>query len=633
MPAPANSAAAANSAGPERLSDQGYCLANRVSLVAGLFSLLVFGLLLGGYAHRLAKDPLDSDDFRALKAALAKNPRDEELKQRVRDLDLELRNAYFRQRRFSQTGVYLLVGGVLLCAAAARSATVLRRRLPQPGPCPCPQDHESHTNAIARWGVAGLAVILVGGAAGLAVGFSSDLPRSAGELAALYESPAGKTPAETATGGTSAAPSATTSAEGRPRPTAAQSTSTAAKAAYPSDEEIAKNWPRFRGPDGLGVSRYTNIPTSWDVASGKGIVWKTPIPLGGHNSPIVWGDRIFLTGADKDRREVYCFDAKNGKLLWQKPVAGPARPPAKPLELDEESNAGWSAPTMTTDGTRVFAMFPIGELVAFDFAGKPVWNRSFGVPVNAYGHSASLLMHHDRVLLQFDQGGAREGLSRLYALDAATGKTVWQVRRDVPNSWSTPIVAKVGAQQQLITTADPWTIAYQPEDGAEIWRVKCLRQDVGPSPVIVGGVVYVSGQAPQTTAIRADGKGDVTKSKVLWIGEDGLPDTCSPLATEKYVLLMTSEGTLTCYEAKQGKMLWEQDFDGLFKASPSLVGNRVYLFADDGKCWIVEPGPTACKTVAEANLGEGCSACPAFQDGRMIVRGHKHLICIGQATP
>lgn len=617
--APSSVASNPTSASPAGESDHGYRLAGRVAAVAGVFSLVVSALLLTNYAYRLVKDPLDSDQFRDLKAQLAQKPRDEGLKAQIRDLDLALRNAYFRQRRFSEIGAYLLLAGALICAGAARTATVLRRRLPQPGPCPCPQDHESRTNAIARWAIGGLAVVIVGGAAALAVGFSTDLPRSADELAALSQAPAGKAAPQAAAG---EAPGATT-------PAPAASAAAGAKTSIPSDEEVAKNWPRFRGPDGLGVSRYTNIPTNWDGASGKGILWKTPIPLRGHNSPIVWGDRIFLAGADKDRREVYSFDAKDGKLLWQKAVAGPEGKAAKPLELDEDSSAGFSAPTMTTDGTRVFAMFPIGEMVALDFAGKQVWKRSFGALANTYGHSASLLMHRDRVILQLDQGGSKEGLSRMYALDAATGKTVWQIRRDVPNSWSTPIVAKVGNDLQLITTADPWVIAYKPEDGAEIWRAKVLRQDVGPSPVIAGGIVYVTGQAPQTTAIRADGTGDVTKSKVVWLSEDDLPDTCSPLATEQYVLLMTSEGMMTCYDAKQGKRLWEKDFELLFKGSPSLVGNRVYLFSDEGKCWIIEPGPKECKVVAELDLGEGCSTCPAFQDGRIIVRGHQHLICIG----
>lgn len=376
------------------------------------------------------------------------------------------------------------------------------------------------------------------------------------------------------------------------------------------------------------MSAYTNVPTTWDGASGKNILWKTKVPLPGHNSAIVWGDRVFLCGADKDRREVYGFDAKTGKLLWTQPVAGPTRPPAKPLELDEETNSGWSAPTMATDGRRVFAIFPIGELVAFDLAGKPLWKKSFGVPVNSYGHSASLAMYRNLLLVQVDQSDGRDGKSKLYALEAASGNTVWETKREAPNSWSSPIVVSVDEQTQIITTSDPWAIAYDPA-GQEIWRVKCLRQDVGPSPIARGNMVYTAGQSPQLSAIRAEGKGDIT-SQIVWFGEDGLPDTCSPLATADSVLLLTSEGMMTCYESREGKMLWEHDFEVSFKASPSLVGKNVYVISDEGKGWVVEPGPKECKRLAENNLGEGCTTSPAFQDGRIYLRGKEHLFAIGQ---
>ena len=595
---PATAPDSPSAAGSRPWSEFGYRTAVGLAVVAGVFSLLVFALLLGDYSRRLIKDPLDSQEFQTMKDELAALKRSAEpgeqsrerakaLTSQLRDLDLELRQRYFRQRQFTQVGGLLLLGGVLVFLGAARAAVTIRRRLPQPTPAGCPQDHESQAQAAARWAVVGLAAVLVVGAVALVSAFSTGLPRDAEELAEWYAPPP-----------------------------------------YPSDQEIHKYWPRFRGPDGSGISAYANIPTSWDGASGKGILWKTPVPLGGHNSPIVWGDRIFLSGADKDRAEVYCFDTTSGKLLWQKPAPGPARPPDKPLELDDESNAGWAAPTMATDGRRALAIFPVGELVAFDFEGKQVWNHSFGVPVNSYGHAASLAMYRNLLLVQLDQGSSRDGLSRLYALDAATGKQAWEVKRDVPNSWSSPTVANVAGRAQLITAADPWAIAYDPATGAEIWRAKCLRQDVGPSPVVVGNVVYTVGQAPCLSAIRAEGQGDIS-GDILWTGEDGLSDTCSPIATAEYVILLTSEGTMTCYDAKQGKKLWEQDFDATFQTSPSLVGNRLYLFAKDGKCWIVEPGPTGCKKIAECSLGEGCSTCPALQDGRMYVRGKKHLICIG----
>jgi outer membrane protein assembly factor BamB len=190
-------------------------------------------------------------------------------------------------------------------------------------------------------------------------------------------------------------------------------------------------------------------------------------------------------------------------------------------------------------------------------------------------------------------------------------------------------VIEWNGQEQIIAGGDPWTIAYQPADGKEIWRVKCLGQDVAASPVFADGVVYIGNANAKTSAIRIDGQGDVTGSHTLWTAEDGLPDTCSPLATSQYVLLLTSSGTLTSYDAKTGKKLWEKDFEASFKASPTLVGKSVYLLGDEGKAWVVEPGPSDCKVIAEANVGEPCAASPAFQDGRIYIRGKQHLFCIG----
>ncbi len=194
----------------------------------------------------------------------------------------------------------------------------------------------------------------------------------------------------------------------------------------------------------------------------------------------------------------------------------------------------------------------------------------------------------------------------------------------------------------IITAAAPWVIAYDPADGAEIWRAKCLSQDVGPSPTFADGVVYVANEFPQASAIRADGEGDVTETHVLWTAEDGLPDTCSPLATKEHLYLLASYGTFTCYDVKQGELLWEQDFDATFTSSPSLVGKRLYLFGEieekdekgewvqKGKTWIVEPGPQQCEIVGEFPLGEGCVTSPAFQQGRIYIRGREHLFCIGR---
>jgi outer membrane protein assembly factor BamB len=406
---------------------------------------------------------------------------------------------------------------------------------------------------------------------------------------------------------------------------------TAAAGDYPSDAEIEGNWPRFRGPDGLGVARHKDVPTTWDVPGGKGVVWKSPVPLPGNSSPVVWKDRVFVTGGSIDQREVYCYSAADGKLLWRRAVAGPPGIGAKLKDLPEEGGAGVAAPTPTTDGRRVYAIFGTGDVAAVDFDGNPVWTRSLGIPKSSYGFASSPTLYRGRLLIQLDQGAIKDKLSKLLALDAATGKTAWETPRTVPNSWPSPILIRVGGRAEIVTSADPYVIAYDPEIGGEIWRAKCLRQDVGPSPTFFGGVVYAVSQFPQLSAIRADGKGDVSKTSVLWIGEDGLPDTCSPLASEEFVLLLSSDGMLTCYEAKKGEKLWEEEFkDSNFSSSPSLVGKQVYLFSTEGKSWVVEPTREKCQRIAEGNLGEKCVASPAFQDGRLYMRGEKNLFCLGK---
>jgi outer membrane protein assembly factor BamB len=350
--------------------------------------------------------------------------------------------------------------------------------------------------------------------------------------------------------------------------------------------------------------------------------------LPGNNSPVVWGKRVFLSGADKTRREAFCFDADTGKLLWRQPAPSTPQSAAKPPEVLEAT--GYAAPTLATDGRRVFAIFANGDLAAFDFAGKLAWAKSLGIPKNSYGHASSLVTYKNTLLVQFDQGSAKQPASKLLAFDSATGDVVWQVDRPVPNSWSTPIVVRLGDRDAVVTSGDPWVIAYAADDGSEIWRVKCLKTDIGPSPVFAAGRVYVANDNSVLSAIRADGRGDVTATHIVWKGEDGMPDTCSPLATPEFVFLLTSAGALTCYDAAKGGALWTEEFEENCSSSPSLVGNRLYVIAISGKGWIVEPTREKCRRVGQLDLGEECVTSPAFQDGRIYLRGKEHLFCIGK---
>ncbi len=590
-----------------------YRLATSTAVVAGALALCICTLLLYDYSRRLAKDPLDSATYKTLVAALDAQPTSETLKEEIRTLDLELRREYFRQRRFVQVGAGLLLASLAIFLAAAKTAVTARRRLPLPGGQVASQDAEVAWTQAARWGVGAVSLVLVSIAVALAVTVRSPLEEDRVKLAAMLDKPVG------GDHGRQSSPEIVDN-----RRVDAQA---AEGLAPPSKDAWRQMWPRFRGPDGSGVSAYTNVPDSWNVASGKGIVWKTAVPLPGNNSPVVWGKRVFLSGADQRRREVYCFDADSGKLLWRQPAPGTPQSMAQPPKVNDET--GYAAPTTTTDGRRVFAIFANGDVAAFDFAGKLAWSKSLGIPENTYGHASSLAMCGNLLLVQLDQGIASSGKSKLLAFDAASGKVAWQVGRPVANSWTSPIVVSYAGREQIITASDPWVISYNAADGAEIWRAKCLQTDIGPSPTFADGKVFVGGESSDLSAIRADGRGDVTGSHIVWKGQDDVPDTCSPLATKEFVLVLTSYGILTCYDAAKGDKLWSEDFSGDFTASPSLVGKRVYLIGTSGKVWIVEPTRNQCKRLSEADLGEGCVTSPAFQEGRIYLRGKDHLFCIG----
>ncbi|MBN1910573.1 MAG: PQQ-binding-like beta-propeller repeat protein [Pirellulales bacterium] len=591
----------------------GYLIAVRTAWVAGLFSAVVVGVLATVYLDRevnawdqigllfygditpKAGGPLDTPEYARLKAQLAEKPNDEALKEEIRQLDHALRQKYFRQVRLLHVGSHLLLLGLVVLIVSTKTAVTLRQRLPDPGPATTPVDRETPENRHARWTVAGVAVVLIGVSALLTRTIRPDIPHP--DTARAVPATPGSQPVRL----------------GPP----------------PSAKEIARYWPRFRGPSGSGISAYENLPLEWDAASGKNIVWKTPVPLPGNNSPVVWGDRVFLTGADKKNREVYCFDATTGELLWNRPIPGTPQSTAQPPDVTKDT--GYAAPTAATDSRAVFAMFANGDVTALDYAGTILWTRSLGIPVNVYGHAASLLLDGDRLIIQFDQGSDEDRMSKLLALDVASGETVWSTARDVANSWATPLLIDHAGRRQILTASSPWVIGYAPEDGKELWRAKCITGDEGVSPVFADGLLQVGNEYCDTwSAVRVDGQGDVTKTHVTPTAEDGLPDTVSPLVLDGLLLLVDQYGVMTCHDAKTGKLLWEEEFGTPITSSPGAVGKHVYVLSKKGHGWIIEPTRAACRRVAENDLAEPCVTSPAFQDGRIYVRGKKHLFCIGE---
>lgn len=587
-----------------------YWSAAGVAAVAAAFLAVVAVVMVSDLVRLQRQDPRTSQALAAMKAELTKEPARGDLKQRIRRLDLEVRRDHFELRRRADVGARMLLGGAAAFLLAAGLAAWLRAALPAPEP----EDAEAagrlaRLAAHARLGVAAVAILAAGTALGAWLALPP-LPEAPLELGLAPTPGAGETPATRANPATPSAATATASAP-----------------ALPSAQEYARNWPRFRGTGGTGIVTRANIPAQWDGPKNQNILWKSPVPLPGENSPIVWGKKVFCSGADRDAREVYCFDADTGRLLWKQPVASEHSPAEPPTVL---SDTGYAAPTMATDGARVYALFANGDLAAFDLDGQAAWIRNLGLPANDYGHASSLLTFNGRLIVQYDQAGEEDGKSQLLAFDGATGKSPWSVDRPVAASWTTPVVASTPKGPQLLTMSKPWVIAYDPEGGDELWRAKIMEaEDIACSPTWADGLAFFANAGSKLHALKTDGAGDVTETHVAWSAEDGLSDICSPLAGGGFVYLLTTAGTVTCYEAATGKKMYEKELESSIKSSPSLVGDRLYMLDAAGVMHVVQAGAEF-KELARCPLGEESNCCPAFGDGRIYIRAEKNLYCIGK---
>ncbi|MAE60103.1 MAG: hypothetical protein CMJ49_01975 [Planctomycetaceae bacterium] len=573
----------------------GYRAAVSASVVAGLFSLVVAVLMVITFWHLGTDNPLDAPEHLALKQALRDSPLDAQIKQQIRESDRQLRSTYFSRRAFSDFGAYLLIGGVTMMLLTARLAAACRARAPMPSRAGQPTDDDNTHPRATSWSVGALAVITIVAAAFLTIDF-----RDAPNLVLASQTPAPTEPSTIAT------------RDERP-PVAATAV-----------------WPSFRGPGGLGVADATDLPTDWGGATRTNIRWSTPIALPGHNSPVVWGDRIFCTGADKAGREMYCFDAHSGSLLWSRAVPNVVgRDIDPPIVM---ADTGFAAPTAATDGQRVYAIFANGDLIAFDFDGNQVWAESLGAPSNHYGHASSLITYNNLLLVQFDQGYVDEGMSSLIAFDGGSGRRAWQTPRDVDVSWTSPIIVPADGHDQLITLAEPWVIAYDPSTSRQLWRSGDVFGEVAPSVAWGDGMVFAVSPGSQLQAVRVDGRGDVSNTHIAWTTTDDIPDIVSPTCDGRYVYLLTTSGTLTCLDSTDGSTAYRQKLGARFRSSPIIAGERIYVTSKRGVTLILRAGP-AFEQLAQCDLGEPVNSTPAFVDGRIYIRTEKNMICIEHDTP
>ncbi len=592
---------------------------------AALFCGLVALLLLLNYLQIRKYNPLESNALAQLIGRLAENPADEALQTDIRNLDLLARKAYFTNRWQVRTGSYLLLLGAVVFVIAARMRNSLLPAIEEPS------DHEADEwkqRALARTGIliAGFLLLVLALAASFAT--TRHLDRFGSETATLQEiildspvevievgkeSDSAAAGSELPAGAPVAVPADTVVAVPA---AAADSTVAAEGAAPPGAAQFRANFPSFRGPFGNGVSAHTNIPVDFDGPSGRNIRWKVAVPLSGFNSPVIWGDRLFITGANGQQREVYCYDRYGGKLLWTARADHiPGSPATAPRTTDD---TGLAAPSVTTDGIRVYALFGTGDALALDMEGKRIWARNLGVPDNHYGHSSSLLVWQNLVYFQYDTNSGR----KLIALGASDGKTVWETNRNVKVSWASPILARIGGSYQVVLSADPLVAGYDALTGREIWAVNAMMGEVGPSPAYGEGLVFAANEYARLAAINP-----ATRS-IEWEQDEYMPEVASPVVSQGLLFVATSYGVLACYDAKTGEKKWEHDGGVGYYSSPVVADGKLFIFNTDGTLQVFALHAEK-ELIAQSELGAKVTATPAFATGRMYVRTPGYLWCIG----
>lgn len=578
----------------------------RMAVVLGGFVVVLASLMIWGQVRINRVEPWTSPTLMALREQLHADPKNEALKTEYRQVDHALREAYFVRLERQRTGAWLLllVGGGWVWAL-------------KQGWRPAPARPWTTGTSDRRYRVARARAItgVVGGGILLAMvisGLWTSHPLEAWERQrALAEAE-----------GTSAAPEA----PGAASTTGAVAVAVADPGAWMT--EAPHQWPRFLGHQGNNQRQEARIPLQWDVAAGTGVIWRSEVPRTGYSSPVVWKDHLFVTGGNRQGRRMFAYATADGRLLWEQAPLAPGAPEAaiRPPEM-----SGAAACTPATDGERVYAIFGTGELAAWDFAGTPLWQRRLDVSDNSYGHAASLVVWQDRLLLQMDQGHEEDGRSELLALDVRTGQTVWSVKRPVGGSWTTPWLGEAGGRWQLILAGDPWLMAYDPTDGAELWRARVLGGELAPSPMMAGGLVVAVCPGVSMAAVRPDGTGDVTETHTVWKVTKDMPDVPTPVAWGDWFFTANTEGHVIAWESATGRKVWEHEFEVEIQASPLLLGDRLYLFGQPGNVWVLQAGGEY-RLLAEFDMGEEIYASPAVTADRLWIRSAKAVLAIGEAA-
>jgi len=438
---------------------------------------------------------------------------------------------------------------------------------------------------------------------------------------------------------------------------------TASTGLTPDGPPKSVNWPSFRGTNACGIAEGFETATTWNAEKSENIRWKVPIPGLGHSSPVVWGNHLFVltairsTGkaplkvglygdgdsADDDVSQkwmVYCVDKKTGKIIWQK-LAHEGIP-----KIRRHTKATHANTTAATDGKRLVAFFGSEGLYCYDMSGKPLWKKDFGVlesgpydsPELRWGFASSPILHHDVVYVECDV--LKD--SFLAALDAKDGHEIWRTPRDDVATWSTPAIVTLGGRTQLVVNGWKHMGGYEAKTGKELWRLGGGGDMPVPTPITGHGLIFIQnahGKMAPIYAIRPTANGDITpkgdefaSEHIAWGVRRGGGYLQTPLIYGDYFYNCLNNGTVSCYEAKTGKRIYQERIGTCrtgFSASPVAANGMIYFSSEEGDIYVLKAGPEL-KLLATNPLSEICMATPAISEGVMYFRTQDHLVAVGK---
>ena len=391
------------------------------------------------------------------------------------------------------------------------------------------------------------------------------------------------------------------------------------------DGRDTRIWPGFRG-HGDSHSEATNLPVEW--SDRKNLLWDITLPGYGQSSPVIWRDRVFVTAVDGPNKEqafVLCYDLRSGRELWRRAVATTEK-------VKVGNTVSQAAPTPVVDGKRLYVFFETGDLVALDHRGRQVWGRQmtgdYGGVKGPHGLGSSLAANRRHLFIAI----SHLGVSFVMAIDKSDGRTVWRTDRKSGMAWGTPLLLTYQGREQLVVRGNDGVTSYDTVDGKPLWFVNGMKGAPMPSPTLAGDLLIVgSDQKEGTLAIRLGGSGDVTASHVTWRPAEATSYFSSPLVHRGLVYLVSKVGIAYCLDLATGREVWRQRLGvGECWASPLAVGDRIYIFSNEGKTLVLRAGrqyePLAENTISDLERIYGVAAV----DDALFLRSGRRLIRLSE---